>query len=258
MSGFYENFIGEGKRLRAAHRGWRTRFPENTLSAFEAAVGRFDLIELDVQLSRDGKWVVIHDETLERTTDVEEKFPDGLRPRRVVDYTLEELRRLDACGRFGAAPCSVPTLEETLTWAAEARMPLNIEIKDMPTREAKRLTRSLIETLTRIPELPPILLSSFNHRYLRELSGLTPRFPLAALVEYTHPPQPIEYLKNLGVEAYHVEEPLAGTTPVEELSEHGIACAVYTVNDAKRARELFDRGFVAIFCDHPINIPSRR
>ena len=258
MSTFYENLMENKSRLFAAHRGWRHRTPENTLRAFEAAVGHFDLIELDVQLSRDGKWVVIHDETLERTTDVEEKFPDGLRPRRVIDYTLEELRQLDACGWFeDSASCSLPTLEETLAWAAEARIPLNIEIKDMPTVGDLRAARSFLDTLFKSPVLPPVLVSSFNHRYIKELATLSPELPLAALVEYTHPPRLIEYLKNLGVEAYHVEKPLAGTTPVEKLKAHGISCAVYTVNDAKRARELFDRGFVAIFCDDQINVPSR-
>jgi len=260
MSGFYEKLMKRERRgFFAAHRGWRNRYPENTLSAFKAAVNHFDLIELDVQLSRDGRWVVIHDETLERTTDVEERFPDGLRPRRVIDYSREELRRLDACGWFeDSASCSLPTLEETLAWAAEARMPLNIEIKDMPTVGDLRAARSFLDALSKYPERPPVLVSSFNHRYLKELATLSPELPLAALVEYTHPPRLIEYLKNLGVEAYHVDDPLADTTPVEELREHGITCAVYTVNDAKRARELFDRGFVAIFCDHPINDSSER
>ena len=89
-----------------AHRGYSGRFPENTMLAFqEAAKTGCDGIELDVQLTKDGQLVVIHDETIDRTTD-----GSGY----VRDYTLEELRRFNAAakwdGRFGFQP--IPTFEE--------------------------------------------------------------------------------------------------------------------------------------------------
>ena len=274
--GFYAGF---GRRaLRAAHRGWRTVRPENTLPAFEAALGHFDLIELDLQLSRDDAWVVCHDESLERTTDVEERFPGGLRPHRLTEYSLEELRRLDAGSWFlrrdpygtlasgeseadslrEMLPLRLPTLREVLAFARRHAMPLNLEIKEMPCRTPSSVVDQLLAALERESSLPPLILSSFEHRYLDELRRRSPRLPLAALVEQTHPPRLTDYLVRLGVEAYHVEDSLADTTPVEELSQHGIACAVYTVNDPGRARELFDRGFVAVFCDHPLEIPGGR
>lgn len=266
--GFYDHFTSD--RLIAAHRGWREIRPENTLCAFEAAVGHCDFIELDVQLSRDGAWIVCHDETLERTTDVERHFPGTLRPRRVIDYTLEELRQLDAGSWFlerdpfgtlqsgrvwretiqALLPIRLPTLEEVLDFSAESGVPLNIEIKDMPSLPAKRVARRFLETLEAYPRsLPPLLVSSFNHYYLAELGRGAPSLPLAALVEASHPPRLKEYLKRLWVEAYHIDTTLTETTPVEALERSGIHCAVYTVNDPKQQEHLFHRGYRALFSD---------
>jgi len=267
MSSFYQRL---GKALLAAHRGWRTIRPENTISAFEAALGHFDLIELDIQLSRDGEWIVCHDPSLERTTDVEHAFPKGIRPRRVGDYTLEELRRLDAGGWFlrrdpygtiasgRVSPAELealgvqrlPTLREVFAFSRAHRIPLNIEIKDMPTERERTVVTRLLRVLENSASAS-LLISSFNHRYLKLLKEIAPELPTAALVEAEHPPRLIDYLTTLGVEAYHVEDALAETTPVSLLHEHGISSAVYTVNDSDRAGRLFRSGFVGIFCDRP-------
>jgi len=268
--GFYDSFSQQD--LCAAHRGWRSLRPENTMSAFEAAVGHFDLIELDLQLSRDGGWIVCHDPSLERTTDVESRFPGGFRPRRVRDYTLEELRSLDAGSwflerdPFGALasgrvtrqeietllPQRLPTLDELLAFAERKRMPLNIEIKDMPCLDDDAVAAAFLEALGDAPKHLPILVSSFNHRYLHRLHRLRPSLPLAALIAATHPPGLLGYLKELGVEAYHVEAALADSTPTRELKRHSISCGVYPVNDTQRQRELFQRGFRMIFCREPL------
>ena len=82
--------------LNIAHRGASGTFPENTVSAFRAAIDAgADMCELDVQLSRDGAIVVIHDDTVERTTDGKGE---------VAELTLEELRRLDAGAKFKDGP----------------------------------------------------------------------------------------------------------------------------------------------------------
>jgi len=265
--GFYDSF-GTGN-LIAAHRGWRAIRPENTLSAFEAAVGHCDFIELDIQLSRDGEWIVCHDESLERTTDIEECFPEGFRPRRVIDYAFHELRRLDAGSWFGkrdpfgtlasgelrrreleALPIQrLPTLREVLVFAREKRIPLNIEIKDMPTLEDHEVVLRFLETYETVAGLPPILVSSFNHRYLHLLHRYRPTLSLAALVEGSHPPRLLPYLQELGVEAYHVAEEIADSLPLDMLRARGITCGVYTVNDPKRQALLYRRGFRVLFAD---------
>ncbi|KJD52754.1 hypothetical protein UZ38_36085, partial [Bacillus amyloliquefaciens] len=107
-----------------AHRGASGTFPENTMAAFKqaAAIGA-DGIELDVQMAKDGRLVVIHDEKLDRTTSLK-----GY----VKDLTYKEIKRGDASHRFsekiGSVP--VPTLEEVFEWAADAEFLLNVELKN--------------------------------------------------------------------------------------------------------------------------------
>ncbi|WP_457605973.1 glycerophosphodiester phosphodiesterase [Nitratifractor sp.] len=270
MMGFYERI--NTPRLLAAHRGYRAIRPENTLSAFEAAVGRFDFVELDLQLSKDGKWIICHDESLERTTDVELRFPEGLRPRRVADYSLSELRSLDAGSwfaerdPFGTIADGVvdreelerlpiqrlPTLEEVLDFARRHAMPLNLEIKDLSTRQDEAVVRSLLTALGDLSVMPPLLFSSFNHRYLYWIRRLSPILPTAALIEGALLPDPLTYLRKLGVEALHLDENLADEAPVGKLARHGIRCAAYTVNNPRRAEELYERGFAALFADKPL------
>ena len=265
---FYEAL---GSRpLIVAHRGWREIYPENTLPAFEAAVGVCDFIELDIQLSRDGRWFVCHDPTLERTTDIETRYPKRLRPFRLADYRADELKRLDAGAwflrrdPFGAIgrglakkeaiekllPIRLPTLEEVLDFALKSRMPLNIEIKDMPTRRCEAVVGSFLDALHE-GDLPSVLISSFNHRYLHLIHRKKPDLSLAALVEGSHPPDIGEYLKRMGARAYHVDRALADTTPVASLEREGIVCGVYVINDPTEKARLVSAGFRSFFSDCP-------
>ncbi|MFI6036880.1 glycerophosphodiester phosphodiesterase [Streptomyces sp. NPDC051315] len=115
-----------------AHRGASARAPENTLAAVDAAA---DLgvrwVETDVQRTRDGELVVIHDDSLRRTTDVEEVFP-GRAPWQVKDFTAAEIARLDAGSWFGSAYAGarVPTLKEYLRRVGHHHQKLLLEIKN--------------------------------------------------------------------------------------------------------------------------------
>lgn len=120
------------------HRGICSKFPENTLVSFEAAINLgVDLIEFDVNITKDGIPVVIHDNTIDRTSDHE-----GL----TRDYSLQELKAFDFGCKFGAqfAGTPIPTLEEVLTLAAKSdKLLLNVEIKDM-THEAVDKTVNML------------------------------------------------------------------------------------------------------------------
>ncbi|MFC8429833.1 glycerophosphodiester phosphodiesterase [Streptomyces sp. NPDC057253] len=115
-----------------AHRGASARAPENTLAAVDkaAALGAV-WVENDVQRTRDGALVVLHDDSLRRTTDVEEVFP-GRAPWKVKDFTAAEIRRLDAGSWFGAsyAGARVPTLEQYLHRVDLHRQKLLLELKN--------------------------------------------------------------------------------------------------------------------------------
>ncbi|MFD7263559.1 glycerophosphodiester phosphodiesterase [Streptomyces sp. NPDC059874] len=114
-----------------AHRGASAYAPENTLDAIDLAkrLG-FDWVENDVQRTKDGELVVIHDDTLARTTDVEQVFPDR-KPWKVKDFTAAEIARLDAGSWFGEeyAGAFVPTLREYLDRVQRNRQRLLLEIK---------------------------------------------------------------------------------------------------------------------------------
>ena len=129
-----------GRPLIMGHRGAMGHAPENTMASFRKAVELgVEAIELDVHLSSDGKLVVIHDETLDRTT-------DGQGP--VVAKTLTELKALDAGSWYKPefAGERIPTLEEVLDWARD-RVPVVIEVKFCHELEA--ITQATIAEVER-------------------------------------------------------------------------------------------------------------
>ncbi|MGW7313966.1 glycerophosphodiester phosphodiesterase [Streptomyces sp. NPDC054854] len=124
--------MGLGGPVVYAHRGASAYAPENTLEAVDMARGLgFDWVENDVQRTRDGELVVIHDDTLTRTTDVEQVFPDR-GPWRVRDFTAAEIARLDAGSWFADGRYTgvrVPTLREYLDRVRLNQQRLLLEIK---------------------------------------------------------------------------------------------------------------------------------
>jgi glycerophosphoryl diester phosphodiesterase len=131
--------------LIAAHRGDRSQKPENTLSALASSIGKCDFIEIDVQLTKDLIPVIIHDDTLGRTSDVSEikKFEDR-RPWRVSDFTLKELQSLDFGSWFNHEYEPILTLEKALSFVKEQHLFLNIEIKDMSSTFADEIVVQII------------------------------------------------------------------------------------------------------------------
>lgn len=149
-----------------AHRGCSYRYPENTLSAFKAACEyRITGIELDIQLSKDGEMVVIHDETVDRTTD-----GSGM----VRDMTLDELKRLHiaANSNSGLEFETIPTMREVLDLLqSECRkrgLLINIELKNSVVPYSG-MEQKILEMIREYQLEPYIIYSSFNHESLRLL-----------------------------------------------------------------------------------------
>ena len=138
------------------HRGYSGMYPENTMLSFQKAAdtGCYG-IELDVQLTKDGQLVVIHDETIDRTT-------DGTGA--VVDYTFEELRRFDASaikgGTHGFQP--IPSFEEYCEWVKDRDLVTNIEIKS-GVYYYEDIEEKTVEMVRRFGLTDRVLFSSFNH-----------------------------------------------------------------------------------------------
>ena len=137
----------------AGHRGYKSNYPENTLVSFEKALELgVDMLEFDLNLTRDKKLVVIHDQTVDRTT-------NGV--GYVRDYTLEELKKLDAGGWFSKEfeGQRIPTLDELMTLVSPYKSLLfNVEIKEK-THETVDLT---IDTLKKYGVLDRCVITCFD------------------------------------------------------------------------------------------------
>jgi glycerophosphoryl diester phosphodiesterase len=226
-----------------AHRGARREAPENTLPAFELAVSQdADGIELDAQLSADGVVVVMHDESVDRTT-------DGNGP--VVGHTLAQLQRLDAsAGMAGFIGVQVPTLAETLDLLAPTRLKLNIELKnseeDYPGLEEQVLAAVATHDLA-----DRVVLSTFNHYSLKKLQALGATSQLGML--YTDPLyKPWRYASRLGVGAIHppARFVLSGGW-VRHAHAAGLAVRPWVVNSERSLARMFRWGVDAVFTDVP-------
>lgn len=240
--------------LIAAHRGARSIAPENTLIALKKSLGRCDFIEIDVQLSRDGAVIVMHDETLERTTNVTEieRFKSR-KPYKVCDFSLDELRELDYGSWFYRDKKHkepLLTLRDALEFVKKNRVLINIEIKDMYGIVSDDVAvEAVVKEIKESDANELVLISSFRHEYLKIIKDKLPNVLTAVLVEGKHPPKLPEYLRELGASGYNLNSELVDKKSVKMLREAGFFVGVYTVNDLKRAKELFSMGVNCIFSD---------
>lgn len=226
-----------------AHRGCSGDYPENTLAAFQAARDlTIEGIELDVHLSKDGQLMVIHDESVDRTTN-----GSGF----VKDLTADELRKFDAGSwkeeRFSGE--RIPFLSEVLDLFKESTHAINIELKSdiFPYAGMADQVMKLVEDYHMTDR---IILSSFDHETISYVAKTYPHVETAALTMEVLVGLP-EYLKKLGVDSAHVFFPTALRRMGKELQAAGIPIRTYTVNDKVYADLLEEAGVEAIFTDYP-------
>ncbi len=272
MSNFFELFPATG--AICAHRGARSIAPENTLLAFELAQQcGAHLLETDVQMTADEQLVLFHDHGLKRTTNVTDQ-PDlaGKTHKFLPHFTFEELRLLDAGtwflekdpfatvarGDIDAAMQGqiraqrIPLLADLLELCRAHNFPVNLEIKrKLPVKRAQRRIEVLLDLLVAMDCQHLVLISSFDHEELRWVKQRWPHIPTAALTEFHHPANLVEYLQDLQVEAYHPAENLITAELVSLLAGHGIRVNAWTVNDQQRYVQLVQMGVNFICSDWP-------
>lgn len=258
-----------------AHRGGSSLAPENTLLAvrYAMALGAH-CWELDVQLSADGELLVIHDDTLTRTTDVASRPEFASRaPWRVDAFSAAEIRSLSAGAWFLDAPIRetehqpdrdeiaaqrVPTLREALAITRAHRFPMNLEIKDHTGQPGDDVVvAKVLDVLADARCEGLVLLSSFRHEYLTQARALCPSLPTAALVEDRHPEDLAAYLHGLGVAAYHPQYAMVDADLVQTLHAAGLRVHVWTVNDRAAARSLLAMGVDALITDRPQHLAGQ-
>jgi glycerophosphoryl diester phosphodiesterase len=180
-----------GRPLVIAHRGHSIEVPENTLEAYIRAIELgTQMIECDVNMTRDGELVMIHDSTLDRTT-------TGSGPVRAV--TLDDVRGLDAGSWFGPefAGLRVPTTVDTIELAREAGIAMCFEVKGATPEEFLRTAEALVELLAARGALEWALMSSYDHDALRRARARVPELMLAPeRLPDNVPPDPPEAVRQ--------------------------------------------------------------
>ncbi|MBT2693391.1 glycerophosphodiester phosphodiesterase [Bacillus sp. ISL-55] len=229
--------------LILAHRGYAAEYPENTLLAFkEAEKAGAEGLELDVQMTRDGELVVIHDEKVERTTD-----GSGL----VKDYNLKDLRKLDARFKFEALPKKVPipTLDEVLEWLSATKMVCNIELKNSII-PYEGMEEKVINMVRAYGLSDRIIISSFNHYSIVHSYLLAPEIEIAPLLsEGLY--MPWIYAQSIKAKGFHPHWRAAPDQTVRASLESGIEVRPYTVNKETELERLFKVDCSAIITDDP-------
>lgn len=229
--------------INFAHRGSSAICPENTMAAFakgleQGATG----IETDVQMTKDGRLVLIHDESVARTTGAE-----GL----VKDYTYDELAKLDAGSWFGAdfQGERIPLLEELLELTKNRGTIVNIELKN-GSIQYPELEKRVIETVRQYNMSEQIVISSFNHYSLVECKHIDPEIRTGLLYgEGLY--KPWEYAKLAKADALHAYHRAVLPEWVEEAKQHGVVYHPWTVNDEEQMKTLIDAGVAGIITDYP-------
>lgn len=235
-----------------AHRGGGKLAPENTLAAIRTGAQRgFAGVEFDVMLSRDAVPVLIHDETLERTTNGRGA---------VANAAWTELVGLDAGSWFGAAFAGepLPRYADAVRLCVDLRLWANVEIKPAAgfERETGRVVAAMSAELWRTAPVAP-LLSSFSADALEAAAAAAPGLARGLLVDRI-PADWRDRLGQLGCVSLHCDH--RDLTPIQArtVKEAGYALLCYTVDDPATARELFAWDIDAVVTDRLDLIPPER
>lgn len=225
--------------LVIAHRGASGTRPENTLTAFRRAVELgAAMIELDVQLTRDRAVIVLHDWTLERTTDG--TGPPGAR-------ALDEIRRLDAGRWFDPAFAGerVPTLAEVLETVP---LPVNVELKPVGD---EGLEAGALAVAGAAGALDRVVFSSFDGSALDRLRACSPGASIAVLWEDAPLPEGLRRAERVGARALHLRKDTVTPASVAAARGAGLAVRVWTVNEQADFARLEAMGVDGVFTDFP-------
>jgi glycerophosphoryl diester phosphodiesterase len=229
-----------------------------------------DLWECDVNLTADGIPVILHDDTLKRTSNAMTVFP-ARKPWKVNSFTLNELRQLDfgswfmttdpfkqisegnvsatEQGKFAGE--TIPTLEEALIFTKENNWQINVEIKDLRgTPGDATIVEKVLAPIRDLNMEDHVWISSFNHLYISTVKQLIPVIRTGALVEWLDL-NPLARLKQTGAQSYNPGIRLASSRTIRSIREAGLDVFVWTVNKEASMRKLIKAGVSGIITDFP-------
>lgn len=227
-----------------AHRGLSADAPENTLYAFSDAISvGADFIELDVQQTRDGVLVVMHDSNLKRTTGVNKDIWD-------VDYA--DIQNLDAGSWFDPAYANarIPTLEETLQFV-DKRAKLNIEIK--PTKHGSdTLEQDVAELITRYQYTDACYVTSFSYGSLKKVKEANPEIRTGYLMSVAYG----QFYSLKYADAFSLNKVFVTSQVVNAAHQQGKQIFAWTVNSMSEVRSLCNLHVDSIITDDPVMVQN--
>ena len=232
-----------GDTLVFGHRGAMASAPMNTLASFQLAYEQSaDGIELDVHFSKDQQLIVLHDFTVDATT-------DGYGA--ASDFTLADLKRLDAGSWFSPAFAgeAIPTLDEVLD-SFGGKLLMNIEIKSRFT-EPEALNRAVADCIERHQMAERALVSSFDPKLLKGFRAICPD----VMMGYLHPPGgEVAWMNDVAHEARHPWHEQIDAAYMDWAKSAGCFVNTWTVNDTSRACTLKRLGVNCLITDDPVRI----
>jgi len=228
-----------------AHRGASAAAPENTLAAFNLAIDLgADAVELDVDMTRDGVPIVIHDDTVDRTTN-----GHGA----AAHLTLSEIKQLDA-GSWKDAKFAgerIPTLEEVFEAIAK-KIWINVELKKMSLKD-NGLEEAVVRLIQKMNLRERVILSSFNPFAIRQAKQIDPSIPIALLTSSGEP----MYLREgwleflLSLEARHPQHTQLKAKGMAHYKRGGKRVNVWTVDDPNDMKLFAGQGVDGIITNVP-------
>lgn len=229
--------------INYAHRGASAYYPENTMISFEKALEMGATgIETDVQLTKDGVLVLIHDEMVNRTTN-----GNGL----VKDYTFSELNRLDAGTWMGEefTGIKIPTVEELIYLTLDKNIIINFEIKNGIVIY-EDIEQKLIDLIYKHKMDHNVILSSFNHYSVAKCNKISKGINTGVLyMEGIY--KPYNYAKTVGANAIHPYFHAINEEVIKHTKKHKVEINVFTVDDEEKMKFFLDMKVDGIITNYP-------
>lgn len=228
-----------------AHRGFSEKYPENTMLAFTMAMeAGADGIELDVQLTKDGVPVIIHDEDIDRTS-------DGF--GYVRDYTYEELRSFSFYNQMKEykdyEDAKILKLEDYFIWAENKDLITNIELKTGVFRY-KGIEKLTLDLIKKYSMEKRVIISSFNHLSLATMRNLAPSLSYGALTSNSLI-EPESYLRKNGFNYYHPSYLALDDNTIKSLHRSKLSVNVWTIDSKRLMEEMFRKKADGIITNRP-------
>ncbi|HDR6314831.1 glycerophosphodiester phosphodiesterase [Bacillus cereus] len=255
----YTKAIGQSNYIKnIAHRGASAYAPEHTIAAYKLGQQlKGDYIEIDLQMTKDGYLVAMHDETINRTTN-----GTGL----VKEYTLEEIKQLNAGSFFNEKHPSlakkefegakVPTLEEIIEMFGHNA---NYYIETKSPEEYPGMEEKLLEIIKKDEISNKVIIQSFSEESLQKIHSLDVNIPLVQLLPYKKAAQLTEleikkyktYCIGLGMNYKYID-----SAYVKKIKKHGLEVHPFTVDNETDMKKLLLWGVDGIFTNYPDRLHS--